>query len=408
MLNVNLKFFFFFILSLSTVFSVAILNCAEIFLIIFFLIISLKNKEFLITILNKDYLSILIFFLFLIFQSIFINDLNNLTISSIIGFFKNILFFISFIYFFKKKDLYLLAKFYLFIILIISIDVIFQYFLGFNFIGYKMSNFTADTNRVSSFFGKELVAGAFLSKLIFIPILVYLDYRKKNYLNNFALIIFFLSLLAIILTGDRMATINSLVLSIIVLFFLIKKRYILIFVSSLIILLISQTNLVERHFKNTYEQYNSINSDLYGFNNKIESVYLNHYFTAIGLLENNLFFGNGIRSFRFKCEDFVNKELIFFGTKFNLGNGCSTHPHNYYLEILSETGVIGLMLLLYFLLYTLFYKVDLKCKKNLILLLSILILLSPIQTTGSFFTSWNSFFIWQMLAFFKILSRKTN
>jgi O-antigen ligase len=407
MLNTNLKFFFFFILSLSTVVSVAILNSAEIFLIIFFLIISLKNKEFLITILNKDYLSIWIFFLFLIFQSTFINDFNKLTLNSIFGFLKNVLFFISFIYFFKKKDLDLLIKFYLFIILILSIDIIFQYIFGYNFIGYKMSNFTGDPNRVSSFFGKELVAGAFLSKIIFIPIIVYIS-DQKIFFNNFALIIFFLSLVAVILTGDRMATINSFVFSVIVLIFLIKKRYILIIVSCLVILLLSQKNLLERHFKNTHEQYNQIKYDLNNLNNKTESIYLNHYFTAIKLLENNLLFGNGIRSFRFKCEDVANKDYIFFGIKLNLGNGCSTHPHNYYLEILSETGIIGLTLLVYFFLYNLFYKVNFKPKKNLVLLLSILILLSPVQTTGSFFTSWNSFFIWQILAIFKILTDETN
>jgi O-antigen ligase len=406
MQNINLIFFFFILLVISVVFSVAILNCVEVLLILFFFIASIKNKDFLKTITQKNYFGIWLFFLYLFFQSIIINDINNLTIGSIFGFLKNSLFFISFIYFFNKNDLDLLFKFYLFIILMVSLDIIFQYIFGFNTIGYRMINFTGDLKRFSGFFGKELVAGAFLSKIIFIPILALIKNYKSKYLNNVALIIFFLSLIAILLTGDRMAIINSLVISTIALIILAKKRYILIIISCLVFLLLTQKNLLERNFDNTFEQYNLIKNDLNNSNNnKIDSIYLNHYFTAIKLWENNFFFGNGIRSFRFKCEEVANHNLNFFGKRLNLANGCSTHPHNYYLEIVSETGVIGLIILVYFFAYNLFYKVNFNSKINLVLILSILVILNPIQTTGSFFTSWNSFFIWQMLAIFKILSK---
>ena len=406
MQNINLIFFFFILLVISVVFSVAILNCVEVLLILFFFIASIKNKDFLKTITQKNYFGIWLFFLYLFFQSIIINDINNLTIGSIFGFLKNSLFFISFIYFFNKNDLDLLFKFYLFIILMVSLDIIFQYIFGFNTIGYRMINFTGDLKRLSGFFGKELVAGAFLSKIIFIPILALIKNYKSKYLNNVALIIFFLSLIAIFLTGDRMAIINSLVISTIALIILAKKRYILIIISCLVFLLLTQKNLLERNFDNTFEQYNLIKNDLNNSNNnKIDSIYLKHYFTAIKLWENNFFFGNGIRSFRFKCEEVANHNLNFFGKRLNLGNGCSTHPHNYYLEIVSETGVIGLIILVYFFAYNLFYKVNFNSKINLVLILSILVILNPIQTTGSFFTSWNSFFIWQMLAIFKILSK---
>jgi O-antigen ligase len=406
MQNINLIFFFFILLVLSVVFSVAILNCVEVILILFFLFTSIKNKDFLKTIFQKNYFGIWFFFLYLLFQSILINDFNNLTIGSIFGFFKNSLFFISFIYFFRKKDLYLLFKFYLFIILIVSLDIIFQYIFGFNSIGYRMINFTGDSNRFSGFFGKELVAGAFLSKIIFIPILSFINNYKSKYLNNVCLIIFFLSLIAIFLTGDRMAIINSLAISTIAFIILAKKKYILIIISCLVFLLITQKNLLERNFDNTFEQYNKIKYDLNNSNNnKIDSIYLNHYLTAIKLWENNFFFGNGIRSFRLKCQEVANSNLNFFGKRFNLGNGCSTHPHNFYLEILSETGIIGLILLVYFFAYNLLYKVNFNSKINLVLIFSILVILNPIQTTGSFFNSWNSFFIWQMLAIFKILSK---
>ena len=36
-------------------------------------------------------------------------------------------------------------------------------------------------------------------------------------------------------------------------------------------------------------------------------------------------------------------------------NGCATHPHNYYLEIMSENGIIGLLLFI-FIIY-IFFKI---------------------------------------------------
>ena len=52
-------------------------------------------------------------------------------------------------------------------------------------------------------------------------------------------------------------------------------------------------------------------------------------------------FGFGLKSFRIKCWEFSpprTEEYIRDGA---LAIGCSTHPHNYYLELLSESGIIG-------------------------------------------------------------------
>ena len=46
--------------------------------------------------------------------------------------------------------------------------------------------------------------------------------------------------------------------------------------------------------------------------------------------------GGGIKNFRYYCHERpnVNKNAKFI---------CNMHPHNYYLEILTETGIIGLI-----------------------------------------------------------------
>ena len=65
------------------------------------------------------------------------------------------------------------------------------------------------------------------------------------------------------------------------------------------------------------------------------------YLTAYDILSDNLFFGGGLKSFRLNCK-----------TKLHLPNRvCSSHPHNYYLELLNDTGLIGTIILLLGLFY---------------------------------------------------------
>ena len=52
---------------------------------------------------------------------------------------------------------------------------------------------------------------------------------------------------------------------------------------------------------------------------------------------NNIFFGVGINNFERECEKL---EL----NKINNYSPCSTHPHNTWVEILSETGLVGVIL----------------------------------------------------------------
>ena len=87
---------------------------------------------------------------------------------------------------------------------------------------------------------------------------------------------------------------------------------------------------------------------------------------------------------------------------------CSTHSHNYYFELLSEAGILGLILIVAFfsiiLKNSFFYfkknykKNDLKFYLFIPILLVFLMEIWPIRSTGSFFTTWNATFTWMIIA----------
>ena len=113
--------------------------------------------------------------------------------------------------------------------------------------------------------------------------------------------------------------------------------------------------------------------------------------------------GYGLKSFRIKCWDFLTIiRNSIFGTKANLG--CSTHSHNYYIELLVETGSVGITLIMAFFIIILknsflYLKNYYQTKNNEIyflipVIIIFLVEMWPLRSSGSFFTTWNATFFW--------------
>ena len=140
------------------------------------------------------------------------------------------------------------------------------------------------------------------------------------------------------------------------------------------------------------------------------------FLTAIDTWKLNKIFGNGIKSFREDCDkiggDDVNlTEDLISGKKNRL---CSTHPHNYYFEILTETGVVGLGIIsiIALLFISFLFKNNKFIKQirveNFILLAAIISLIIetiPLRSSGSLFTTNNATYL--ILIGSIILSYKT-
>jgi O-antigen ligase len=380
--------------------------------------------------LDKDYsyFKNLFFYFFIIFYiGILISSItsNNVIFSlkTSLFYFRFGLFALALWYFLDlNRNLNRYFFFSLFIcILILSFDSFFQFTFNFNLVGKKIS----DTSRVSSFFGDELIMGGYLAKLL--PIYLGLFFFNKKILlftkkNKIAFqiifyIIYFLGGTSIILSGERSSFFLFFLFNIILVIFFKKKDilkiiYIFIFFLSFLSLLIffnskvtnRLINVTKIQFQSGFDEKNIHEKDLAWFASFVPYQYKELYSTAYKIFIRNKFLGIGPKSFRIECKN----ELYFINEK-----SCSTHPHNYYLQLLAETGLIGFFLIfmvfiISFVIIFLQLSIFKQTKKyfvsfsvfQLIFLSSIFINLWPFITTGNFFNNLNSTYIYISFSFF--------
>ena len=125
-----------------------------------------------------------------------------------------------------------------------------------------------------------------------------------------------------------------------------------------------------------------------------------HYSTAYQIFERNKLFGVGIKNFRNFCDkDEFNKD-IYKGWE---DRKCATHPHNFYFEVLSELGLVGLILIAIFfiIMFMKVFKMILKTKDKFLIInfLIVLVYFVPFMPKGSFFTTWNAMIFWFLISF---------
>ena len=210
------------------------------------------------------------------------------------------------------------------------------------------------------------------------------------------IIIFIFSEALIFLSGDRAAFLNINLSAIFVILFsqkVFKLRLITLFSSILLLVIISFINPTakERVFDQTIKQMNLLNNneetkrEIYLFSKE----HTHHYITAYRMYLDNKILGVGVKNFRRFCNDEKYRESEL---------SCSSHPHNTYVQILSETGIIGFSFLITVLFYFFYHvlkhlKFRLKGKFyftdfEICVLSAIAIYLWPIVPTGNIFNNW--------------------
>jgi len=359
---------------------------------IFFLINIYKNKEFYFFN-NKFFIFFLLFFLYLIFNSLLkFHDINSL---KSLGYVRFGIFSLAIFYFIEKKEVLIKWLFVslLFCFLILIVDGYLQYFFKHNLAGQHID---ALSRRIRFLFNDDYILGSYLSRLLPIFLgLTFLIYKNSKKIIFLVSIIFILVEILIFLSGERTAFFFNTLSAIFVIAMIEnfkKVRLFSLLASFLLIILISSNNdsAKKRIWDETINQMGikSSTSKKYIFS----EVHQSHYESAYKMFKDNKIFGIGFRNFRNFCHELKYKTHE---------RSCSTHPHNTYIQILSELGFFGFAFYIFIFLFFI-YKVSTHFKDSLFkktflfndfqicLLSAFLITLWPFAPSGNFFNNWLS------------------
>ena len=333
---------------------------------------------------NFAFIFFIIFCVYIFINSIFIGQ-NILSIKSSIFYFRFGLFSLAVCFLLQENKNELKFFFYslCFALLLLFFDGIFQKIFGVNILGIKMYH----SIRVSSFFADELILGSFTIKILPI-ILSFLYFLYRDQGDKYSIILILISLLLVLISAEKASF--FLIIIFLILFFPILnfskkfKGLIIFFFLSIIASVLLLNKPIQKRL------YHQLISQSGGGKYMYSRVHHSHFMTAYKMFKDKPLFGHGPKMYRIKCSDKKYMEDRF---------ACSTHPHNYILQILAETGIIGGFFL--FLFYLKIFIIFIKNLKNLnsikkfsyteyILSSSLLVIFFPLATSGNIFDNWTS------------------
>lgn len=369
---------------------------------------------------NKEIIFFLVFFIYLNFNSLLNSENLLISLKVSVPYFRYFFFMLVLIFFLSKTENFKNNFFFscLICLSILTFDSIYQLTTGSNIFGYKIYQ-----DRISSFFGDELILGSFTFKIfiILLTLSCSLEYSKKN-IRYFHILIFLISYLLIVISNERVSLAYFIVLF---LFYCLielnlKKNIIILFT---FILLNCFTYFIypkafERLIFHSINQFKS--SETFFLSSYRHDL---HYYTAIEMFKEKPIIGHGLKSFRYKCDnpsykvkdkiiidksvyahddgiikkegntffliDKKNHETVlgltsnkisenkltkfqevkkgeYIASFYEFENGCNTHPHQTHLQFLSELGLVGYIFLIVFIYFLIKEVFKLLKKKFLI------------------------------------------
>ena len=381
---------------------------------IFFLIINLFFK-YNYDVFNFNWFKIsIIFWLFIIISSLFAFDfIKSLTESLIFVRFLIIPLLIIFFIFEYQFAIKILFVIILLSVIFVIFDCLVQFFnydsktgFGQDLLGYIPDN--SPHFRLTGPF-EDLVPGSYISRFAFLGLVpIYLFINNK--ILKKIIIIFYLGLAGSItyISGERIAFATfGLGLLIFILFNRKNKLYFFSLILMFFLIFISikfhpayKYNIIEStpihnglilekniECKDTSKNNCTIviKSQPKFFEvirNFQKSAYGEIYLLAINMYKKNLLFGIGLNNYNDLCETKEFKKQL-------KDINCSTHPHNFYLQWLIETGPICLLLFIIYLIYVFVFINKTQIKEiKLLSIITFIILFWPLMSTGSLTKNW--------------------
>ena len=358
------------------------------FILIYFIKNDIRIYDF------KPVLLLIILNLYLVFNSLISNDIMS-GIYRNFGFVRFILFFlmINYLFFISEKNLSIL-KIWSIIFFVVLIDVYIERFTGSNILGFggieNAINAQTRGYRVVSFFKTEPIPGAFLCGFSFIVVGFVLNFLKsKKILKLLGFLIIFFCLVGVMVTGERSNGLKALIgfsIFISIIDYVKLRDKILVF-STLFIIFLLTVNFSDyvkyRYIDQLYIKINTKDEREKFLNN---SLYIKLYKSGFYVFKNNPWFGVGNKNYRVETCD-TDKNSI------HNEYYCLTHPHQIYIEMLSEHGIVGtiiIMGIIFYLAFRLIRKIiDTRNYIQAGCLIFLLINFVPILPSGSFFNNFN-------------------
>lgn len=342
---------------------------------------------------NKFFIFFLIFYFYLLVRSLFAESII-LSLESSLFYFRFGLFAVCVWYLIDNNEK-IIKHFSIFLLATFIFALVDGYYQYFNDIG--IFGFSWPDARLSLPLNNKAILGGYLARLfpLLLAVLIYSFDLKKFYI---LLILFILMLtdVLIFISGERTALALLFLATLFIIVFLSKYKKIRFFtflISVFLMIFISNSNPIikERVIDRTFNQVTGDGSgDIKLFSNQHQIWILESW----KMFKANPVFGQGPKMFRTLCDD-----KRFIVTNNDNNNVCSTHPHNNYAQLMAETGIIGLTIILIFyfkIIKLIFEHMTLFISKRkyllsdfqICLIASLMLTFWPLVPSQNFFNNW--------------------
>ncbi len=283
----------------------------------------------------------------------------------------------------EKNDIPWLFKLVSLLTLFWTVDALIQYFIGYDIIGRASYE-----GRLNGIFGEHHVKLGPLLALA-LPIVMIAMRNLPSFIRWISIL---LMIVVIILSGTRSAWIMMLFTLIAYWFHHVKqRRWQLLFKTGVI-----ASVLVSVLWLNSADFQQRINRSLAIFSTSQSAIdfaladRLSIWQTSLNMIREHPVNGIGANAFRKAYPDYAEVDDVWQAKQ-----GVAMHAHHWILEVLAETGIIGLIIVL-FALYKLFYFVKNNYHQHYswAFMIALISAFLPLTSTYSIFASFWSICIW--------------